>query len=209
MNNKSSTKVNIVILLIVLIVWGIMAYYGGFSKQIDSLWSWLWYENGNVKEPDKIGRIIAPIVSLIGLLLIWWQLHLNAVQARRTRTYEIVGKYYDPPFLEFTKDGRARLRDSNSITQKEVTDDPECIVKVMTFFNYFEDACLMYNNNLIDRELFKDNMDAVVYNSYKRYESHIESLKKLGYAGKSGYKEWKITSDEFEESVTQDSITQD
>lgn len=146
------------------------------------------------KNPLEQGAYLVTIIggyaAALTLVAILLQIADQNRQSKRLRTYEFVSKYYDPVFLTYTRDARARLRNPKLITKEEVEANRELIVEIVTFFNYFEDACHMYNKNLIDYKIFRESMRGPIVTLYHRSEETIKVLKQTGYATERGYEQW-------------------
>lgn len=172
---------------LVIVVW----------DNILSLWCWLWYNDGRIKKASEITTIVSPIIALLGLGFIWWQLYSNAVQAKRVRTYEFFEKYYDPKFVTFSKEARARLRNPSVLTKEEIDDDRELMAQIISFLNYFEDACHMYNEDLVDRGIFRQSMRDAVIVTYTKCKNHIQALIDANVITEDSYEQLKKTYGEF------------
>lgn len=204
-NSTQISNRNIVLILcFVILLPTVGANYEVVCSNITTFWAWASDGSWEATRIDNTPRFWAHIATIAGAFIaflglggIYYQLHENAKQAKRVKTYEFLEKYYDPGFVSYSEKARERLRESSVLTSQETEDNPELVTQIISFLNYFEDACLMYNMGLIDKEIFRKSMKDAIIVLYDKYKDHIQELKNAGKASGGFCEQFKTTYDEF------------
>jgi len=147
---------------------------------------------------ESMATILGPVIALIGLGLIFWQLRDNAIQARRTRTYEFSSKIQDGVFYDHiynvetffddteTADGQDKCW--SDFQNKTVT--KEVKKSLFIVFAYFEDLGLMYSLGLVDREMIKQLLRSYIIHYFEMSSWFIVRLR-IKKDNEKIYKEWQ------------------
>lgn len=145
---------------------------------------------------DKIGALATAIAAFIAARTLQqgYREYRRAEESEKKQmTYAFINKYYDPTFLTFTESARERMRLGPPLTLENVKTEYVMVSKIISFFNYFEDASRMYNDNALDRDAFKILMKTSIILTYKRAFDVIMLLKEAGYSSPSeGYIQWYL-----------------
>lgn len=140
-----------------------------------------------------IATIAGPIIAFAGLGFIYWQLKSNAIESKRQRTYDLISKYYSREFFEYIYDALLfvtslkNMNDKDRVAKIDIlfnekhNDHKHYRMRCSALFMYFEDICLMYYQNLVDKHIFEQMLGYVVPSLYKDVEDVV-----IGYRNEEG-----------------------
>jgi len=133
----------------------------------------------------KIATIAGPIIALGGLGFIGWQLSSNASQAKRQKTFDLATKYHEPEFFDRAFKAStflaSELQPSEKVERFFNKDNPYYIETRLScglLFNFYEDMSLMYNMDLVDKEVFVRSFGGTVGPAFQASKPLIEEYRK-------------------------------
>lgn len=154
--------------------------------------------------PDTLAdwaTVVSALIALGGFIAIFYQLHDNALQARRVRAYEMSDRYSKKmsklahQMKTFFQDpSESRDQKWTRINYPITPEDQKLRVKVLDYFGYFEDLGAMWNLKLIDHTIIMKLLPLIIINAYNRAEWYIQQWRNQDHS--DIYHEWEKMANE-------------
>jgi len=121
----------------------------------------IFWKDDQLNDISTFGTLLASIVAIGAIFGVYIQLVRAEKQNKRQRTYDLVSKYYTPGYHEYIFEAAYFVTNTlnypktEQFLNKHHPNYKETRKTCLVLFNYLEEVCLMYNMNLLDKDLFE------------------------------------------------------
>lgn len=167
---------------------------------IQHLITWLIANEEWLTTLARIATSASAVATFFGIIFALWQWRSNIRKHKRERTDELVGRYSSPPYIAYSFDARKFLEEASTKNQDNewqiFIDNKDTRISVIVCFSLFEEIGLMYNKNLIDKEITKLLLRGT---TIKFYEISKWLIDRIRDASKNDniYKEWEVMCEDL------------
>lgn len=156
-------------------------------------WSWLiliffalliiFFKSWDIDLTVKVATIIAAVAAAGSLIYLGKQIKISVEQQKIQRAYEYMKRYNDPEFRRNIPEVLMILKRltndwiTNGAKWNELKEGTEKRNKLSLVFNFFEEMGIMYNRDLVSREVIRECFKGVSLSFYKDAERYIKKRK--------------------------------
>ena len=148
--------------------------------------------------------ILTGVITAISVVYLAEQIRVASEQEKVKRSYEYLARYNSEDFEKTIKDACNFIRDGR-ITKDEKMDivsnrkNPKYKTTRSTislYFNFFEEMAILYNRNLLNKDLIRSFFKSITLSTYNDGKDIIDRLRKEG--SKTFFKEWEKMNKDLE-----------
>lgn len=123
-------------------------------------------------------------------------------QTKQNRAYEYMRRFNDPAFREIASETLNFLKKDMKETEKcKILEDPEHVdlkSKVANVLNFFEELGIMYNNDLVRKDIIKNSFRTSSATYYRYAIPILEKMREL--YGKTILENWERMNDDLKKT---------
>ncbi|HSE84272.1 MAG TPA: hypothetical protein VLB01_06970 [Thermodesulfobacteriota bacterium] len=137
------------------------------------------------------------ILTFVGFLILGgmeiFSVHHAKKEARKDRTLTILNKYFHKDLSPHVESAWEFIQDSGRSQSEKLNDfrnNPQIRTNLIEVFNFFEEIGLMYNADLLDKEIIKRYFGPLILGYFIQSKWLIQSLRETHPFGET-YAEWE------------------
>lgn len=154
-------------------------------------------EGGGYGAKGNLSITVDGILTFVGFLILGgmeiFSVHNAKKEARKDRTLTILDKYFHKDLSPHVESAWEFIHDSSRSQSEKLNDfynNPQVRANLIEVFNFFEEIGLMYNADLLDKQIIRRCLGPIILGYFIQSKWLIQSLREAHPFGET-YVEWE------------------